>query len=319
MKKNSSTTCGAAESWRSDRRLVALVFALSLLILIVLSYLVLIYAINGRSSVSLTAATRGLLPAAWRIGSVKYSVPTVNSAPTTAVHFVEPQTWPVRRVPILMYHLIRNESSTAPFMERAMSVSPDLFKQEMTWLKDNGYQTISFDEFVAYASSIAPLPPKPIIISFDDGSVTQYREAFPVLQSLGLKATFFVVTDYLGTKKASMTWDEVHALDRAGMAIGSHTRTHPYVNRLKDMKKVWDEIVGSKQIIEKKLGHAISTFAYPWGGYDEYLEKLCRDNGYTAARGAQKGIATTADNRYTLKAITVLGDMKRFQFLLNSQ
>jgi|GEM_PF-1086220 len=293
---------------RADKRLNIAMIVLAMLILSAVIALILIYALNGRTTVSLTAAVRSHLPHLEHFGP-GWTLPPQITTTTT-------QTWPVRRVPILMYHLIRVASSTEPHMEEVMSVSPELFKQEMEWLKSSDYQAVTFDDFVAYASSIAPLPPKPIIISFDDSTESQFKEAYPVLKNLGIKATFFVITDYLGVKKNSMTWDQVRELDRNGMTIGSHTRTHPYVNRLKDMKKVWDEVVGSKQIIEKNLGHAITTFAYPWGGYDQYLEKLCRDAGYTSARGAQKGIASTTDNRYTLKAITVSGDLKRFEYLL---
>lgn len=210
--------------------------------------------------------------------------------------------------PILMYHrigLIRPQQS--------YYVSPEIFEKQMQWLKDHDYHVISIGDFQDAISCGWDLPENPTVITFDDGALDQYENAFPVLKKFGYTATFYVTTGFVGDG-GHVTWDMLREMRDAGMTIGSHTVTHPNVVGL------WKyglgvELLGSKNELEKELGVPVLYFAYPGGDYSKYAADSVKEYGYlnavTTSHAAFHDIKTE-DDFYTLKRIHIDDEMPSF-------
>ena len=205
-------------------------------------------------------------------------------------------------LPILVYHHVRPGSTSTLF------VSPEVFDEELQYLQYYGFHTISFTDLADYFEKGKPLPPNPTIISLDDGWENQFEYAFPILRKYHDTATFYVVTDYLDHGNF-MTTEQLRTMVAAGMTIGCHTRSHPYLTSL-GQERAWDEIAGAKAILEAD-GFNVDTFAYPYGVYDARVVDMVREAGFRTARTADAGTRATANNFETLPGMT-------FQTFINS-
>lgn len=188
------------------------------------------------------------------------------------------------KLPILVYHIIRPSDPSDSQAVKDLAHSPDVFDAEMKHLGDAGYTIVSFVDLEKYYQDGTPLPQKPIIISFDDGWSDQFQYAFPVLKKYHYSATFFVFTNPIGTR-GFITWDQLREMQKAGMHIESHSRSHPYLTRIHDPAKLWNEINGSKERLEKELGVPVTEFAYPFGQYTPDVKAMVEKAGYRSARG----------------------------------
>jgi peptidoglycan/xylan/chitin deacetylase (PgdA/CDA1 family) len=215
------------------------------------------------------------------------------------------------RVPILVYHHVsQSEPEGSPGLRR-LTVTADVFAQQMQYLQDNGYHVITFSDLADYFEHGRELPTLPVIISFDDGWETQFEYALPSLERYHYPATFFVVTNYIG-RPGFISWPQLQTLLTDGMKIGSHSRSHPRLNRIRDSAKLWDQIYTSKTILESQLETPVEEFAYPYGLYNAKAAAAVRQAGYRAGRGCCSGIAHTSTDVFTLKAVMVPNDMEKF-------
>ena len=215
------------------------------------------------------------------------------------------------KVPILIYHSVRPHGPNQSAIQKYYDVAPEAFEKQLKYLKDNGYVIISLTYLVDALRENITLPPKSIIITFDDGWRNQYAYAFPLLQKYVNTATFFVVSDYVGGG-LFLTWDQIRVMRKSGMTIGGHTRTHPFLLDVTDPKILEDEITGDKKIIEGQIGQKITIFAYPYGHYTDKIIQVVQNAGYLAARGTYKGVYHSIKNLYTLKGIEVTDNVNEF-------
>jgi peptidoglycan/xylan/chitin deacetylase (PgdA/CDA1 family) len=225
----------------------------------------------------------------------------VSTTPLPAAA-LEPSATTTSFVPIVVYHIVRPAYPDDTPGVRALAQTPEVFDAQMGYLAKSGYRVISFSDLEAHLTTGASLPAKPIIISFDDGWSDQFEYAFPILKKYGFTATFFVFTNPIGTR-GFLTWAELKEIADAGMTIGSHTRSHPFLTKITDPAKLWREIDGSKQTIEQHLGVSVREFAYPFGQYDPAIIALVEKAGYASARGDLASRAQTAAERFTLGAM----------------
>ena len=204
--------------------------------------------------------------------------------------------------PILIYHSIRPyvESDT-PAVRRYIA-TPEALEQELAWLRDNGFVSVSFDDLANHITSGAPLPLKPVIISFDDDWESQYRYGLPLLKRYGFSATFYIWVVVVGMKH-HMTWDEIRELKAAGMQLGCHTITHPYLTRIQKDETLQHEILGARQIIEARTGASVTTIAYPFGQYDERVVAAAKSAGFTSARSTWPGVVHSQEGLYSLTGL----------------
>ena len=177
---------------------------------------------------------------------------------------------------ILMYHHIRSTK-----IRDYYSVSPQIFEEQMQWLKNSGYTVISYSDFYHALTSTSTLPEKSVVLTFDDGYRDQYTQALPILQKFGYPAMFFPYTRDIG-KRAFVTWDMLRTLLAVGMEIGSQSVSHPRMDRLDERDLMW-QTRHSKEVLQKELGKEVEHFCYPYGFYSYEAVRAVVDAGYLSA------------------------------------
>jgi peptidoglycan/xylan/chitin deacetylase (PgdA/CDA1 family) len=128
-----------------------------------------------------------------------------------------------------MYHTIEPEDSPRLLEEEKFyNVTPEKFEEQLKYLKDNGFGTVTIKQLID-SERDGELPPTPVMITFDDGHISHYQNAAPILKEYGFTAVFFIVVNDIG-KKDRVMWDEVCGLFSDGMDIGSHGMSHKRLN-----------------------------------------------------------------------------------------
>jgi peptidoglycan/xylan/chitin deacetylase (PgdA/CDA1 family) len=195
-------------------------------------------------------------------------------------------------VPILLYHHVGVSPSHSPYY-----ISPYDFEQQMYLLHEWGYQTISVGLLVRAIREGAELPPKPIILTFDDGSETVFTTAFPVMQKYGFTGTVYIVFNYVGIPNY-MDEEHIRELYASGWEVGSHSLSHADLTERADRQR--EEIIESRRRLEATLGLPILTFAYPFGAYNADSVQFARQAGYIAAVGLGESSLQGTKNLYYL-------------------
>jgi peptidoglycan/xylan/chitin deacetylase (PgdA/CDA1 family) len=221
--------------------------------------------------------------------------PTLAPAPISSAH-----------VPILMYHHLSEVSADADAEYQQLSVAPQDFQRQMTYLRDNGYGTVTFAELVSAFDGQGSLPEKPVIITFDDGWDDIYHIAYPILQDLGMRATFFIPTNWIENLDGTASWAQIEEMSRGGMEFGSHSVTHPYLTTADADTLQW-ELEASKGTLEEHTGKAVTALGYPFGLYDDRVVAAARDAGYRAACTIDQGSTAYAGQLLTLPRLWVYG------------
>jgi len=215
------------------------------------------------------------------------------------------------RVPILIYHSVMPHNPNESAIQKYYDVSPESLERQLKYLRDNGYTVIGLDYLADALAQTITLPPKPVVLTFDDGWENQFLHAYPLLKKYNDTATFFIYTHAID-HDLFLSWDQVKTMDDGGMSIGGHTRTHPYLMQITDPVVLRREIIGGKSVIENRIGHSIDLFAYPYGHYNDQLIGIVKEAGFKAARSTYKGIYHTASDLYTLKGIEATDDFDQF-------
>ncbi|SDE87163.1 polysaccharide deacetylase family protein [Sporomusa acidovorans] len=208
-------------------------------------------------------------------------------------------------VPILNYHKVDN-------FYHALSVSPQEFEEQMAYLAKNGFTTITPDQLMAYLNHDRELPEKPIIITFDDGYLDNYTNAYPVMKKYGFTATIFLVTNLVGHDERFMTWEQVQTMQQDGFVFGSHTVSHIPLNKL-PREQAMAELIDSRKEIEYRLGTKTRYFAYPTGAYNSQVEEMVKQAGYKAAFTIRYGQAGAESNPYALERIPIFRGQHTFR------
>ncbi|NJM41925.1 MAG: polysaccharide deacetylase family protein [Anaerolineae bacterium] len=213
------------------------------------------------------------------------------------------------RVPILMYHYISVPPPNADKYRLDLSVTPKNFEAQLKYLAENGFTTISLYELHAYLNSGRPLPPKPVVLTFDDGYIDNYTEAFPLLKKYRMTGTFFVVSEFASsTNPAYMRWNHIKEMSDAGMSIESHSRAHTDLRtRRGDFQGlVWDTLPVLDQI-EKVTGKRPRFFCYPFGKYDDAVIRMLKSEFMLGAVTTDYGKTHTLANAFTWDRVRVHG------------
>jgi peptidoglycan/xylan/chitin deacetylase (PgdA/CDA1 family) len=178
-----------------------------------------------------------------------------------------------------------------------------MFEKQLTYLAANGYQSLTITAYLDAANKKS-FPAKSLVFTFDDGYLDNYLNAFPLLKRYGFKGTFYVVSGKIGTD-GYMTWAQLREMQAAGMEIGAHTMTHPFLTKL-NPAAAWLEIYLSGMRISQELGSFPATFAYPYNDRNPRVEQLPRMIGFQAALAVSPHKGDVAGNLYTIPRITIL-------------
>jgi peptidoglycan/xylan/chitin deacetylase (PgdA/CDA1 family) len=180
-------------------------------------------------------------------------------------------------VPILCYHRVGPRASP-------MIMPPDTFAAQMEYLARNNYQVIRLSELVDFLEGKGQLPKRAVVITFDDGHVSSYQHAYPVLRKYGFPATFFLYTDFLDGGDA-LRWSQIREMAQSGLIdFQSHSKTHanlivrlPGESEQRYRERLDSEIRIPRDVIQRNLPGKVTHYAYPFGDANEaVLERLAQ-------------------------------------------
>ncbi len=203
-------------------------------------------------------------------------------------------------VMVLCYHRLEPK----PRPKDPLAITPQQFEQEMQALKDNNFAVIPMQDFLAWRRGDKDIPSKCAVVTIDDGYVSGYDTAWPILKKFGYPFTMFVYINYINSGGKSISWDQLAEMRDAGVDIESHTYSHAdlrnpndkfavdkhnYELIQKDVQTLGEdgwlhkEIAESKAVLEKQLGIKVNALAYPFGKYNEKVREMVKAAGYEAA------------------------------------
>jgi len=220
----------------------------------------------------------------------------LSAAPSAAPVLRLPDPLPSRTIdlPILMYHRVAAIAAGIPAVTRTLTVTPADFASQMEWLKSHGYHAVSQLQVYGALEEGRPLPPKPVMVTFDDGYRDVLWHAAPVLHRLHMPATEYVITGRVSNGDPSfLTWPQLVRLEKLGVTIGSHTVTHQDL-ALMPPSQALAELRDSRRTLEQHLGHPVQWFAYPFGAENPAVVALAERAGYVLAVTTQGGTTQSA-------------------------
>lgn len=214
-----------------------------------------------------------------------------------------------KTVPVLGYHSISNERRDGTLR---WSVSPDDFEEQMALIRERERTSLTVNQYAAMLRGLAPLPPRPVLITFDDGFADLADTALPVLRQYRLVATAYVITSRVGTAPSPgsdplLDWDTLRDLRAHGMEIGSHSQTHQALDCLRrnDLSR---EVAFSKRDLEDRLQSPVRSFAYPYGYHSAQVRQAVCAAGYSAACAVKNALSHEEDDVFAIARVLIERD-----------
>jgi peptidoglycan/xylan/chitin deacetylase (PgdA/CDA1 family) len=210
-------------------------------------------------------------------------------------------------VPILCYHRFGEACRSQ------LCVPTQVFKQQIKYLKDQGYHSVTVEALSDFLQYKRELPSKSVIITIDDGYKSGYDIAYPILKKYGFTAIFFIYTDFVGASKNAVTWADLRELKANGFEVGSHTMSHidlsqqkPGESRTDYLSRIRDELAGSKALLDKNLNQNTRFIAWPFGRYNMSVLEISEQLGYTMGLTVKRGGNPFFNDPLTLRRDQVL-------------
>lgn len=207
-------------------------------------------------------------------------------------------------VPILLYHYIGGNPNENDKARDTLSVSPQKFDEQMGYLAKNGYNPITLDTMIAGLQEKVTLPPKPVIITFDDGYIDLYINAFNILRKYGFHAIAFIPTGLVGTKYYA-SWDQLSEMQASGLlSFQSHSVSHANLASL-SKEQLEKELTDSKKTLESKFGIPVNFIAYPYGISNKLVQEATKKAGFVGALGTWNSPIQSEGTLYNMPRIKV--------------
>ncbi len=227
-----------------------------------------------------------------------------------------------------MYHSL---SDRARPRFRKFALPPALFAEQMAYLAQQRYTTLTVSQYIAFRKAGTALPEPTVVLTFDDGFADFYTEALPVLQEYGFVSTLYVATAFVGdtsrflrreyeTTRPMLTWDQLIEIAAAGIECGAHSHRHEQLDVLPgDMARA--EIARSRRVLEEKLSQPVASFAYPYGYYQSAVKQMVQAAGYSSACAVRYRMSSPADDPFALSRLIVTANtgLERFVKLINGR
>lgn len=207
----------------------------------------------------------------------------------------------------LVYHIINRTICDKN------AISEEAFHAQVHYLYEQDYTVLSLAEAIDILDGRKKAPPRPVLLTFDDGYVDTLHVALPLLQAFGMTATLFVISAYVGqtnrwNPKACydvdhLSWDELQLWLKAGCDIGGHTHTHLCMNRL-NSQEIHNAVLVNKAALEDNLYIKLRAFSYPYGAYNALAREVVSQH-YELAFAVDNGSTDARTNRYALHRLSV--------------
>ena len=215
-------------------------------------------------------------------------------------------------MPILMYHHV-NRAPTASEVDARLTVTDADFARQLAYLQCAGYYSITLSQLFDGIYGGAPLPEKPVILTFDDGYADAYNNAFVHLKWAGFGGTFSVVTGWIG-QPGYLNWEQMREMVGAGMEMVAHSVNHPDLGKEPD-DVVREQLSRSKRDLEENLGQPVAFFVYPSGEpfrsaateRQAQVVAMVQEAGYRGALTATWNLAQDPAAPFALNRVRVSG------------
>lgn len=222
------------------------------------------------------------------------------------------------RIPILLYHrLVRKadvDLGTVADDEPVWASYDTVFAAQMDALREAGFTTLDFDEYLEIRSGARSMPSRPVIVTFDDGYLSNYTLAFPTLRKNGQKATIFVAPEpdaetreLVAGIDGFLSAEQMKDLAANGVSIQSHSLTHPVLTELSP-EAVDYELAESRRRLEAITGQPVRHLAIPRAGYSRAIRARARRHGYATVCCNNKGTSTGWSDPLALPRIVIERD-----------
>lgn len=222
-------------------------------------------------------------------------------------------------VPIIMYHSILKDSS----MSNKYTVTPAVLEEDLKYIKDKGYTTVTIADLISYVYDDKPLPEKPIVLTFDDGHYNNYGYLFPLLEKYDMKAVISIVgsytdkfteTDEANLNYSYLRWKDIKELmDTGCIEFQNHTyNLHSNTGKRIGTKKIKGEtdehyknvleedILKLQQEFKENTNYIPQCFTYPFGGISNASLDIIKELGFKASLSCEQGINKLTKNPNSL-------------------
>lgn len=224
-------------------------------------------------------------------------------------------------IPILTYHNFTKDIGSSYIINIIE------FEKQMNYLATHNYSVISLSELLKGLKN-GQFPPKPVVITIDDGFKSTFTLAYPVLKKYNFPATLFIYTDFIEKNNNSLTWGEIKEMTENNLEIGSHALSHYNLLKYKEnenyenyLARIKKEIFLSKEILESKIGGKVKFFAYPYGVYSPTIKNLVIQADYEGILNANSMNNTLNADPFSLNRQIIFGNSSFNSFIqiLNQQ
>ena len=202
-----------------------------------------------------------------------------RTSPTYDLEHEMSYTYP--HIPVLMYHEFADIVGETE-AEQSITVGTDLFEAQIVALVEAGYTAITFKDLEDYFKGVGGLPPKPVIITTDDGYLSNYEIAYPILKEYNMPATYFITSQYIGveTTRLHFTWEHAREMEASGLIdIQSHTHSHPQMSKLPEGQVIY-EAMHCIERIESHLGERdVRVLSYPQFMHNDQTIEWLEESG----------------------------------------
>ena len=245
--------------------------------------------------------------------SLQQLLPSPESA-TSSVNLPKPTDFgKTIKVPIFYFHYIGYNANPKDTLRTALSITPDNFEKMLIFITQNGYTPITLDTLYDALYGRETLPSKAIVLTFDDGYIDFYVNAYPLLRKYNIKATAFIATG-LVDQAPYVHWEQIKEMDQSGLiSIEAHSVTHPELTKLSQTQIEW-EITQSKQMLENYLNHPVHFFAYPYGLSNTTIQEAVKNANFFAAVGTWNGDTESEGTLFDMPRISDPGSMSVLEF-----
>lgn len=216
--------------------------------------------------------------------------------------------WYAQRLPILMYHMVKPLTTDMNTTTRRITTSPEIFEAQLKFLQKNGYTTWFIRDAMQLINANKKLPPRSVVLTFDDGTRDFYENVLPLLNKYNIKAVAYVNPD-ITTNTHFMNLEMLREVAVSGLVeVGSHTGTHQFLTDLGEEEQTL-QIAESKKKLEALIGEPVVSFSYPFGAFTLSVLKEVEAAGYSSAASAYYGTVAAQKYRFMLPRILV-GDIE---------